>query len=188
MLEHLTVSAPTGLLMTVGRWLLPPRVVFGSPVQRGKDEAESFWHIPIKIARKWGVGPGTLSGCIVYLDACHLGVITEKVRLPWGDAVFQPMAQRTDLENGEAILVPIASRSEKEAERNVTITSLKFFVGTGAEIILSTARDKFRFRLRVKSGDKTYTSEHFYLIRVPSRNGSNGHFVCEIEYEGGGKA
>jgi hypothetical protein len=28
----------------------------------------SYWHIPVKIHRRYGIGPGTIPNCSVFLD------------------------------------------------------------------------------------------------------------------------
>src|SRR5947209_3270773 len=86
--ESLNLTIPVGLIMSALRFILPPRVAFGSPVQRAKDQLVSYWHIPISLHRCLKVGPGELPRCQVYLDRLDGGQVTETIRLQWGDAWF----------------------------------------------------------------------------------------------------
>jgi hypothetical protein len=184
-LEHATISIPAGVVTPLIRLVLPPRIEFGSASQRGKNEQESYWHIPIKIHRRFGIGPGQIPNCSVFLEVYENGIVVHKIRMAWGDAVFTQTAQTATLAVHEALLVPIVFRTECGNDGKAHIASLKYILHGESEKVLEPERKKFRFKLRLNVGKKRFTSEHFYIIRVPRGRG-NGHFTCEVEYEGEG--
>src|SRR5882672_10222947 len=124
-IDSVSISAPVGLLVSVLRWLLPPVVLFGSPSQRGKEAGETFWHIPITVRRKAGIGPGELPRAQIFLDVYENGQVTQSIRLAWGDAVFTNIGESSTLVVNETLLVPIAQRSETANDRSVAVASLK---------------------------------------------------------------
>ena len=187
-MDAVTIAVPIGWLATLGIWIMPPRIRFGSPVQRGKAAGESFWHIPIEIC-PWlfgHIGPAKISPCQIYLDRFVGGQIADKIRLGWGDMHFEEPRLEEMLKSGRPLLVPIAWRSEAGDDRNAYWADLNF-VRKSREYNRSIPADrqKNKFRLRVKFGRWRRSSPHFYMVRVPS-NQSNGHFSVEIEYEGEG--
>jgi hypothetical protein len=184
-LDHGTVSIPAGFVLPLLRWLLPPRIQFGSASQRGKNEQQSYWHIPIKIHRRCLIGPGELPNCRVYLDEYEDDAVVHKIRMAWGDAVFTGTTATATLAVHEVLLVPIVLRTESGDDRSAHIASLKYLRDGASETILAPDRRKFRFKLRVQVGNKRFISEHSYIVRVPKGRG-NGHFTCEVEYEGEG--
>jgi hypothetical protein len=164
---------------------LPPIVVFGSPVQRAKEEDESYWHIPVTLRRRGRIGPGKLAHCRVFLDEYQQGRVVHKIQMAWGDAVFKSTAEYATLTTDEVLLVPIAFRTETGNDRSGYIASLKYTIHKDSERVLQNDRKKFRFKLRVLNGKKTIMSPRVYQLRIP-KGKSNGQFCCEIEYEGEG--
>lgn len=173
------------------RWLSPPLVSFGSPVQRSKDETQSFWHVPISLKRLFGIdhpirvrlGSGQLPNCRAYCDIYDGDRIRESIRLMWGDAVFSKAGETATLLVGETLLVPVAWRREGDA--NAYICDTRYLLKDEKHHPIAGDRKKLRFKLRVQSRSWANRSQHFYNIRVPTVS-SNGHFVCEIEYDGEG--
>jgi hypothetical protein len=182
----ISVQIPAGVVMGLYRHFLPPIVVFGSPVQRCKNETESWWHIPVTLRRKWGIGaPSLPSGCQVYLDRhSDEGGFNEAIRMRWGDAIFSETGDTATLVVGEPLLVPIVFRQENN-EGKAYITDARYLLGKDKPYPLAPDRKKIRFRLRVKVRGETFACSHPYIVRVP-RVSSNGHFTCEVEYEGEG--
>jgi hypothetical protein len=165
---------------------MPPVIRFHSPAQRSKDEAISFWHIPISIERRFKIGPGILPGCRVYLDRFEGGIVSNRILLQWGDACFGgQVGERATLTVHEILLVPICRRSENDESGEAYIADSRLLSNTESAYPLQPDRRKNRFKLRIKSGKKEFVSPYTYLIRVPKKKG-NGHFVVEIEYEGEG--
>lgn len=180
------VALPIGPLWAVARWVMPPIIRFGSPVQRSKKETESYWHIPITIERLvWdAIGPAALSGCRVYLDIYEGTSCNNKLRMCWGDAVFGKTTETSGLRRGEVILVPIAWRSEDRGGPAI-FTDQHYLNTQDPQHPVKDDRSKYRFKLRVQAGKFQRMSPHFYLIRIP-HSASNGQFILEIEYEGAG--
>jgi hypothetical protein len=89
------------------------------------------------------------------------------------------------LRKGYVSLVPIAWRSESDLEGFGYFTDTRYVANQEKTYPIENTRDKYRFKLLVKSGSFANSSPQFYLIRCPSTP-SNGHFVLEIEYEGEG--
>ena len=164
---------------------MPPVVVFGSPVQRSKEEAESLWHIPATLHRSYRVGPTTLDDCAFYLDEYEGNECVISMPLMVGDVSFTSLQERVQLVTDRVFLVPVAWRSEKDGDMCGYITDTRYFIHKKRFHLLSPDRKKHRYRLRVKYGNQSQISPHFYLLRVPTIS-SNGHFVLEIEYEGEG--
>jgi hypothetical protein len=179
-------TIPVGLLWTLARWAMPPRVEFGSPVQRQKKESTCHYHVPIKLCPRFKIGPGTMPNCRIFLDRYSGDIVSESIRLCWGDACFSEISERENLYKDEMFLVPIAWREEEKNDGNAYITDTRYFKNEGEKVhALTPDRSKHRFKLRVKSGKYERASPHFYLLRVPV-GVSNGHFTVEIEYEGEG--
>jgi hypothetical protein len=158
-IDSVSLSAPAGLLVSFVRWLLPPVVEFGSPSQRAKDANESFWHIPVTVHRKFGIGPGEIPRAQIFLDVYENGQATQTIRLAWGDAVFTNIGESSTLVIHEKLLVPIAQRSETANDRLVGVASLKHLMHkTTSERLVAPDRKKFRFRLRLKAGKRNSSS------------------------------
>ncbi len=90
------------------------------------------------------------------------------------------------LRSDHVSLIPVAWRSEAGKDRNGYFTDIVFVKDHSKKAnSIPCTGDKYRFKLRVKSGSFSQTSRHFYLTRCINRQ-SNGHFTVEIEYEGEG--
>jgi hypothetical protein len=183
-IESFSVAVPAGAIMSAFRFILPPRVHFGSPVQRSKDQNICYWHIPISLQRCLKIGPGELPHCHVYLDRLDGDRITEKIKLHWGDAWFGVTGESATLTT-QVLLVPICWRSNADNNRIAYIADGRFISDREKAYPLQPDRKKHRFRLRIKSGKKSNISLHVYQVRVPDVT-DNGHFTVEIEYEGEG--
>ena len=125
--------------------------MFGSPVQRSKNEAESFWHVPVTLRRRWKIGPGDLPGCIAYLDSYEKDSVAVRIRLCWNGAVFSKAGERGNLTIHETLLVPIAWRQEGD-DLNGYITDTRHILKNESPYPVPSDRKKLRFKLRVKSG------------------------------------
>lgn len=164
--------------------MLPPRIEFGSPVQRGEREGESFWHVPIaihpRILKK--IGPATAGACRIFMDLYQGDKCEDQIELRWGDYQLQSITERRTLRQGEPVLVPLVRRLESENDNNAYIADTKFHKDPDSKtkpILAGT--NKKRFRLRIKWNTTKRVSPHFYLIRVPIEK-SNSLFSVEIEY------
>ena len=188
-MPDVTIAIPAGPLLGFAAWLMPPVAEFGCPVQRGKHDGESFWHIPVQIfPRLWKkIGPATISPCKVYMDRYSGDQKTDSIQLGWGDMHFEDGKAEELLQKGRVVLVPIVWRSELGDDTNAYIADLNF-LRDRSQLVRSIAGDrkKNKFKLRVKSGASwEKTSAHLYMIRVPDAQ-SNGQFSVEMEYEGEG--
>jgi hypothetical protein len=175
----------------VANWLrlnlMPPRIDFGSPVQRAKSELESFWHVPIKLHPRWWIGTSSLVNCRAYLDVYEGGHCKERIRLCWGDQTYKEREDYEHLRRGHVSLAPVAWRTELGEDRNGYFADARLVKSDQQERVhpISNTRVKYRFRLRIKSETFWAESPHFYQVRCPPIS-SNGHFIVEIEYEGEG--
>jgi len=183
------IGVPVGLLTSLAVRLMPPVVEFGAPVQRGRREEESFWHIPVtihpRIFRR--IGPAALYEVEIYLDEYRGEEVINKIRLCWGDAKFENPTTTTFLRRGDIKLVPVVIREEEESDGSAYVTDIRYFEHRERVVKLAADRRKHRYRLRVKSGTYETASKHIYVIRVP-RTWTNGQFSLEIEYESGDAA
>lgn len=177
---NLSIGFGMGLI----RMILPPRLVFGSPVQRSKDEAISFWHIPIAIKSRLPFAPSSMANCKLYFDRIEDKMVVDRIRLLWGDAVFARLGEVANFSPHDILLAPIVMRKEGNDNRGY-IVDRRHLEGRQQPYPIEPDRHKVIFRLRIKVGKKEIVSPHNYIIRVPNGT-SNGHFTCEIEYEGEG--
>ena len=186
--DHLTVAVPTGLVVWAAK-MIPPYIGFGSPVQRAQDEAEAFWHVPISIDPGWWchrLGPATVGPCSVYADLEKGGVITNHIRLGFGDFYFGGCHGEAVMRRDHMLLVPIIWRSEKTEDRKAYIADMRFLEDQGdRHYPIGTTDKKVKFHLRITCGKFAASSPHKYLIKVPQAS-SNGHFQVEQEFEGEG--
>ena len=182
-----SIQMPAGMLVWLGVKLMPPIIHFGSPVQRGKVEAESFWHIPISIkGRFWNIGPATLPGCRIFVDRYEADSKKEAIRMGWGDMTTEQPRQEELLRKHVVSLVPVAWRAEMGNDRDGYFTDTRFLEDRGDKYHpISSDRIKHKFKLRIKCGGFSRASPYFYVVRAP-KSESNGHFVVEVEYEGEG--
>lgn len=180
-----SISVPAGLLISIGRKILPPVINFGSPVQRSKKERESFWHIPVMIQPRLfkTIGPATLYNCEFYLHEYDETTRRDGIRLYVGDWGFEQPGTVGNLTAGKVLLVPVAWRSEEQGEGNGYIADSRFFVKDERAYPILPDRKIHRYKIVLYSGKFTRESPHFYRLRVPQSR-SNGHFVLELEYRG----
>lgn len=164
MLEHATVSVPAGVLMSLCQKILPPVVVFGSPVQREKNEANSYWHIPVQIKRRWKIGPSTLPRCQAFLDRYQGDSPVDKIRMAWGDKVFGNTVETVTLVVGEVLLVPIACRSEEGDDRRGYISSLSYILHDNIEKSLEPDRKKNKIQTPCQNADSFMFQRAFLFI------------------------
>jgi hypothetical protein len=183
--DAISLSVPAGPLISLGRWILPPVINFGSPVQRSKNEQESFWHISVTIRPRLfkRIGPAVLFNCQFYLHEYEGNVCINKILLSVGDAAFVNPSLQGNLIAGEVTLVPIAWRSEVEGGGNGYIADTRFFEKKERAYPIPPDRKKHFYKLVMGSGKFACESPHFYRLRVP-RSPSNGHFVLELDYQG----
>jgi hypothetical protein len=150
-----TLQIPLGLLASAGLKVMPPVVEFGCPVQRAKNEGEAWWHVPVKIYPfifKF-IGPATVANCQAFLDLYRGDTVENSIRLAWGDMMLESPREFEMLRKGHVSLIPIAWRSENDSDKNGYFTDTRFIAHNREKSYpIKNDRDKYRFRLRVKSG------------------------------------
>jgi len=184
-----SVAVPAGALWWVACKMLPPKIEFGCPVQRGQIATESFWHVPVRVIPcLWGkIGPATVGPCRIYMDVYKGNQIEDSVELGWGDYQLQNIQSSAVLRRGEPILVPLVFRAESGNDLSAYIADIKFHKDHESKTHpIEAGTNKRRFRLRVKWATNKRISGHFYMIRVPKTQ-SNSLFSVEVEYEGEGR-
>lgn len=134
-------------LMGLFRLLLPPVFVFGSPVQRSKNETCSYWHVPIGIRRRFKIGPGVFPRAGVFLDRYEGRTVVERIKLSWGDAVFSDTGDTATLMSDEGpILVPVAIRHEGD-DRNGYLVDIRHVRGREKPYPIPPIGKKLNLRL-----------------------------------------
>ena len=167
---------------------IKPTPVFGSPRQLAGEPYISWWHVPITVE-----GPGGSPNAEI--NHCQVELFDPKkdappIRLRWKSEDDANGQSEITLVEGVERLVPIAFRWERQEEVPYTPDPREDGVAriTGAAYLRDGDLNKFslspgriRVKLRVKSGKKSWESEHYYCLRIPKNEESNGGFVLEID-------
>lgn len=161
-----------------GRSLVTPQVVFGSPVQRSKNEGESWWYIPITLERSFI--SKKLEYCNIILNLA--GEESNLYELNWFSPDTKMYKGMVDLEPGKFFLVPIAFRKE-DGDRIVYITDKYYLDNNSRNIKLEPSNSKYIFWLIVSDKNRKKQQSQPYMIRNHDMN-SNSHFNVEVIYEG----
>lgn len=153
---EVSVPVPAGILDAVWRLMLPPTVSFGSPVQRAKTLEESWWHIPVNVARKWRVGPDEIFNVRAYAELLRGGSVSQTLRLYWGDAQFEKVSAHGHLEAGRVSLLPVVWRHEG-SDPFAYITDQEFFSKDVKKHRIGPDRVKHKLRLFLETKGRTHS-------------------------------
>ena len=184
-----SVSIPVSTLARIAWKLLSPVIDFGSPVQRGRrgQESESWWHIPVGLRRKFGIGPGTLPNCRIFAEVYEGDQLKDTVPLVWGDVkLTSSFSELSAINVGHILLTPVLYRREDQDNPQRGYVTGQEFISYREEtaIFFEPDRSKHKIRLLLKSGTRKVRSGS-YIARIPD-SGSNSQFTLEREYEGFG--
>jgi hypothetical protein len=175
-----------GLLKLVLGWIqkftLDPQIRFGSPQQRATETWRVWWHVPITLKRRWWSWRESIPRCIVQLIPPDREP-EKPMNLRWQHRDSATGTSEITLDCGRLKLIPIAIRDEAqvgEVRVRPQFTG-ESYLRDGLHKFVIRPGDAHRFRLRVVSGSRSWTSPHVYKISGLGHDASNGHFVLEIE-------
>lgn len=178
-------KAAINRLALTGQMLPPvePQPIFGSPCQEAREHYRSWWHIPISVSKSAGQNKIELATVDLVWDDDK-----STIALQWQKSGFAAGMRETTLIEGRAVLTPIAWRDEPGAPEPRKKAAI-----TGSSV-LNNAVDRNplgqgirrRFRLKVRSGTKSWDSPQRYWIHVPKEEDhGNSQFFVQVWREEG---
>jgi len=154
---------------------LHPIPEFGSPVQQSSKADYSWWHVPvaIRIGAPWQ--RQQLAHCTVHLLSPALG--GAPINLSWKTGNGAAPTTAVTLDQRSVALVPVVARREA-ADGLTLITNETYF--RDKKVTWSLSPRRYTWKLELRSGGKSWESPHFYVLNVPPKGQSNGHFTLEL--------
>lgn len=152
-----------------------PPINFGSPIQVVSDKPElSWWHIPAWIRFRAPWHRETIERCSVHLLPYGQSNPELPANLRWRSRDESAGDSRITLEHGASpVLVPVVRRNETDPVAYITDDA--WLVSRKPERPLEPGW--YFWCLEVRSGGKKWPSPHVYMLTVPPKGSSNGHFI-----------
>lgn len=153
---------------------LDPAPEFGSPVQQSSKADYSWWHVPVTIRVNAPWQRVRLEHCTVHLVSPGVG--GAPINLSWRTGAGTATTTALTLDHRTSALVPVVARREA-ADGLTLITNETYF--REKKVTWNLHPRRYTWKLELRSGNKRWESPHFYVLTVPPKGQSNGHFTLE---------
>jgi hypothetical protein len=157
---------------------LSPVPIFGSPIQNSNKSDYSWWHIPIALNVPGPWHKRQLMHCTVHLVTPN--IVGPPIDLSWRSPDAMATRNTMSLDHRATALVPVVAR--RESIDGVTIITNETYFREKKAVWNLNPRI-YAWKLELRSGKKRWESPHYYVLKVPPKGQSNGHFTLEVRHD-----
>ena len=153
---------------------------FRCSIQAASEPNLSWWHISVSIKRPGFFRKDKIERCSVSVEIQGTKTDTHDIRdLRWRSRDQDKGLSETTLEIGQPKFIPIAIRDERES---IAVLTDEQYLLKDIQNVLQLPHDDYGMTISLKSGKLRWDSPS-YILRVPDKSTSNGHFTLDLHYE-----